>query len=171
MTIETERFYIFPLTYSQLKKRTENQNEFAMDENIRFVSASMGPEEMDAIQNKFLPILNDGSKNFLFYTMWLIIEKKGRVVVGGTCFHGEPDENGEVEIGYGTESEFKNKGIMSESILGILGWLKTNEEIKSVIAETEKGNIPSVKLLEKCGFTFFGYKGDNLIYRYVIERK
>jgi RimJ/RimL family protein N-acetyltransferase len=152
--IETERLLIMPLTYSQLKKRTENQDKFAEEENLKFVSAEMGAEEIDAIQNSFLPKLADSSKIFFFHTMWLIIEKRERVVVGGICFHGEPDNNGNVEIGYGTEPKFQNMGFMKETILGMLDWLKTDKRIKNVVAETERDNISSLKLLEKCGFLF-----------------
>ena len=168
MIIETERLQLFPLTYSELKKRTEEQEEFAKEANLCFVSEKMSDEEIDAIQNKFLPILKDGSKNYLFYTMWLIVKKDERTVAGGICFHGEPDENDEVEIGYGTEQEFQNKGIMKEAVLGMLEWLKTRDDVKSVIVETEKNNIPSLKLLEKCGFSFAKNKDENLIYRYKL---
>ena len=67
----------------------------------------------------FLPNITDVSKDFHFHTMWILIEKKEKAIIGGICFHGEPNANGEVEIGYGTDYKYRNKGYMTETIFGI----------------------------------------------------
>jgi RimJ/RimL family protein N-acetyltransferase len=36
--------------------------------------------------------------------------RKENTVVGSACFKGEPDENHQVEIGYGTDEKFRNRG-------------------------------------------------------------
>ncbi len=52
--------------------------------------------------------------------MWIIVEKQERAIIGGICFHGAPDENGKVEIGYGTDNGSRNKGFMTEAIAGLI---------------------------------------------------
>ncbi len=169
MIINTKRLLIMPLTHSQLKKRIGAQNEFAKETNLLFVSEKMSNEEIEAVKKTFLPALGDNSKEYLFYTMWLIIEKKERIVVGGICFHGGPDEKGVVEIGYGTEPYYQQRGFMKETILAILEWLKTREDVKLVMAETELYNLSSVGLLKSCGFTFSGNKNGNAIYKISLK--
>ncbi len=37
---------------------------------------------------------------------------------------GEPNANGEIEIGYGTYDEFQGKGFLTEIVGGIIEWTK-----------------------------------------------
>jgi [ribosomal protein S5]-alanine N-acetyltransferase len=48
--------------------------------------------------------------------MWIIIEKIENAIIGGLCFHGEPDENGALEVGYGIDSDFCNKGYVTKDM-------------------------------------------------------
>ena len=70
-------------------------------------------------------------------------------MVGDLCIVGEPNLDGEIEIGYGTYDEFQNRGFMTEIVSGIIVWIKTQPNIESIIASTEKINIASCKVLEK----------------------
>lgn len=167
--IDTERLSLYPLTFSQLKLRVQEQDELAKELNISFVSPKINTEEAEAIEKSFLPALAEGLKDYLFYTMWLILRKEDRVVIGGICFHGSPDVSGEVEIGYGLESQFQKKGYMKETILAMLDWLRERDDVKSVIAETDPANIPSVSLLENCGFSFYENKDENVIYKKILK--
>ena len=42
-------------------------------------------------------------------------------MVGDLCLMGEPDENGMVEIGYGTYEDFRKRGVMAEAVKGTIG--------------------------------------------------
>jgi [ribosomal protein S5]-alanine N-acetyltransferase len=83
------------------------------------------------------------------------------------CIVGEPNENGAIEIGYGTYEEFQNKGFMTEIVTAIIKWAKTQSIVRSIIASTNKTNIASFKVLEKNNFiktgeteTLFNWKLD-----------
>lgn len=150
--IETKRLEIRPLTYKELQKHIKSPNDFAKDLGLIPSRSLIDAETKDAILNDLLPNLIDSSKDSLFYTMWIIIEKNKRAIVGGICFHGEPDENGEVEIGYGTDEEYRNCGIMTESIDGLIKWIRENRKVKAVKAMTDVDNVSSVRVLEKNDF-------------------
>ena len=77
-------------------------------------------------------------------------------MVGDLCIIGEPNEEGEIEIGYGTYQEFRNKGFMTEIVSGIIVWAKFQPKVKSIIASTDKSNIASFKVLEKNCFVKIG---------------
>ena len=83
-------------------------------------------------------------------------------MVGDLCIYGEPNADGIIEIGYGTYDEFQNKGFMTEIVKGIIDWIKTQVNVKSIIASTDKTNTASFKVLEKNNFTKVG-ETDTLI--------
>lgn len=105
--------------------------------------------------NDLLPFLADSDKDPLFYTIWIVIEKMQKAIIGGICFHGEPDANGEVEIGYGIDVGYRNKGYMTETVAGLIDWLKSIKKVRVIRAETDPFNISSVRVLEKNGFKIF----------------
>ena len=143
--IETKRLAIKPLNSDQLEKYINSPDELAADLGLVPPAVPMPDEVKDAIRNDLLPMISDPTKDTLFYTMWLVVEKSRSAIVGGICFHGEPDENGEVEIGYGIDEPFQNQGYMSETIAGFIRWLAENPKVKVVKAETEADNLPSIQ--------------------------
>ncbi len=113
--------------------------------------------------NSFIPNLKDETKDYRFYTMWILIEKYQKAIIGGICFHGEPNSTGEAEIGYGTDPEYQSKGYMTETISGIIDWAKENGRIETLIAETALTNISSIRVLEKNYFKVRQRGSENVI--------
>lgn len=167
--IRTKRLIIKPLTGDELKKHIASPEELANGMGLIPSQTLADENTKEAIINDLLPNLEDSNKDPLFYTMWMIIEKNKRAIVGGICFHGEPDENGEIEIGYGTDYEYRNKGIMTEAIAGLIQWLKNDNRVKKIRAETEADNISSVRVLEKNHFNVFQSKDDSVILKLELK--
>jgi [ribosomal protein S5]-alanine N-acetyltransferase len=149
--IETERLSILPLKKDELIKYVNSPNELAEELNIVFNSETMNEEEKNAILNDLLPRIKEDD-DYFYSTIWLIIERSSHKHVGGLCFHGPPEADMEVEIGYGTEPEFQNRGIMTESLKGIIDWLKGIKNVNTLIAKTNDDNISSWRVLEKNNF-------------------
>lgn len=164
--IETERLLIKPLLAEELIKHIKFPDELARELGFKPSKALIDEETQEAIINDLLPNILDPNKDSLFYTMWIIIEKKEKAIIGGICFHGQANEIGEVEIGYGIDKEYMNKGYMTETIQSLLHWLGKRDDIRMVKAETEKSNISSIKVLEKSGFKLFNQEEDMLIFKY-----
>jgi [ribosomal protein S5]-alanine N-acetyltransferase len=160
--IETKRLLIKPLSYDELKKLIESPSCLAEDMGLISSNSLIDKEAGDAILNDLLPNLSDPEKDASFYTMWIVIEKSKKAIIGGICFHGEPDEKGEVEIGYGIDNGYMNKGYMTETIGGIINWIRNNKEVRIIKAETDSSNISSVRVLEKNGFELV-QQNDNMI--------
>lgn len=154
--IETERLILKPLTYEQLVKYARCDNSLETELCLNKTSRSISPELKEALEQTILPNVADKSKNHLYSTIWTAISKTEKKMVGDLCLYGEPNAAGEVEIGYGTYDEFQNKGLMTEIVGGIIGWLKNQEEVKSVIASTDQSNAASFKVLEKNKFVKTG---------------
>ena len=125
----------------------------------------ISPELKEALEKTILPSVADSSKNYLYNSLWSIIVKVENKMVGDICIFGEPNQKGEIEIGYGTYNEFENNGYMTEAVGGIIEWAKTQTNVHSIVASTEKENVGSYKILEKNKFikigeinTLFGWK-------------
>jgi ribosomal-protein-alanine N-acetyltransferase len=81
----------------------------------------------------------------------LIIHKTDRVLIGDMGFHGGPDEQGAVEIGYSIVPEYRNQGYATEMVNGLIHWAFQEQGIKVITAETLKDNTASIKVLTKAG--------------------
>jgi len=166
--IETERLIIKPLTCDELIKQIDSPDELAEDLGLTPSKALIDQETKEAIISDLLPNITDSNKDPLFYTMWIMIEKSKKAIIGGICFHGEPDANGEVEIGYGTDDEHRNKGYMVETIAGLINWIRNNKRVRVITAETDSSNIPSIRVLEKNGFSVFR-QNEKIILKLVLK--
>lgn len=156
MMLETEGFIIRPLTYEQLIKYTKCDNSLERELNLNESSRTISQELKEALEQTILPNVADISKNYLYSTLWTAISKTENMMVGDLCIIGEPNAEGEIEIGYGIYDEFQNKGFMTEIVGGIIEWAKSQSDIKSIIASTDKTNIASYKVLEKNKFVKIG---------------
>ena len=154
--IETERLIIKPLTYNQLEKYILNDNSLELELNLNETSRSISPELKEAFERTILPHVADKSKNYLYSTLWTLISKKDNKMLGDLCFVGAPNADGEIEIGYGTYDIFAGKGFMTEAVGGMISWAKKQPEIHAIIADTEKQNTASFRVLEKNGFVKTG---------------
>ena len=77
-------------------------------------------------------------------------------------FKSVPNERKEVEIGYGLEKQYEHKGYMTEAVKAFCEWALTNVKIETIITETEKESVGSIKILERVGFT--RYKEEETIW-------
>ena len=150
--IETKRLILKPLTHEQLIKYIRLDNSLETELNLNESSRTISPELKEALIQTILPNVADISKNYLFSTLWTVILKGENKMVGDLCFVGEPNIEGEVEIGYGTYEEFRKRGFMTEAVAGMIKWAEKQPNIRSIIASTEKSNIDSFSILERNNF-------------------
>lgn len=154
--IETNRLILKPLTFGQLVKYAKCDHSLEDELNINNTSRNISPELKEALEQTILPNVADPEKNYLYSTLWTAIAKIENKMVGDLCILGEPNADGEIEIGYGTYDEFQNKGYMTEMVGGIIEWAKSQPKVKTIKASTEKTNKASFKVLEKNNFLKVG---------------
>lgn len=154
--IETERLILKPLNYDQLVKYIKADNSLEIELNLYETSRTISPELKEAFEQTILPNVADTTKDYLYSTLWTVISKEANKMVGDICIVGEPNSDGEIEIGYGTYEEFQKKGFMTEAVGGMITWAKSQPRILSIVASTEKGNIGSFTILLKNNFVKIG---------------
>ena len=154
--IDTQRLKLIPLTYGQLVKYMLTDQSLEAELQLNPTTRSISHELKEALEETILPNVADSSKNYLFSTLWTVILKTENSMVGDLCFVGEPNQLGEVEIGYGTYEDFRKKGFMTEAVGGIIGWATTQQNIKTIVASTDKDNPASAGVLQKNNFKLSG---------------
>lgn len=150
--IQTERLRLIPLTHDRLQKYLLADHSLEDDLQLAHIDLVIAPELKEAIEQVFLPNTANPEKNYLFSTLWTIILRSANRMVADLCIVDEPNDNGEIEIGYGTYVAEQGKGYMTEAVGGIIQWAKQQPSVKAIVAGTDKTNIASYTILQKNGF-------------------
>lgn len=150
ISLETKRLRIQPLTLDQFGLLIKG-----IDEIERELLLTPSHEPLDEHTQKAMEWLyNEAQKypgEYLWLTNWQIILKSENKSIGSADFKNLPGDNGEVEIGYGINHDYEGKGYMTETLEAMCKWAFEQKGIKCVIAETEKDNYASQRVLQKCG--------------------
>ncbi|MCX7711543.1 MAG: GNAT family N-acetyltransferase [Clostridia bacterium] len=154
MELNTERLRIIPLTPEQIELLIMDIPK--LERELGFIYRG------EAIEGHLLEITRDqyaaaclNRENFLWHTFWQFVLKDENAVVGSACFKGCPTAHGDVEIGYGTNELYQNRGYTTEAIAALCKWGLEQNGVKRIIAETEKDNIPSHRVLQKCNMKIY----------------
>ncbi|MBQ2791183.1 MAG: GNAT family N-acetyltransferase [Thermoguttaceae bacterium] len=76
-----------------------------------------------------------------------------------------------VEIGYGVDKAFRGRGLATEAVGALVDWGREREDVGAILAETLTANLPSRRVLEKCGFRRCGESTDALFWRVDVSRR
>lgn len=164
--LNTERLRLIPLSAENLRLLIDNPKKMelrlSLIESARFLS----PELKQAMEIRLSKVLAD-EENYIWYTNWLIVSKDKNCTVGGIMLKGPPNENGEIVIGYYTLTEYQGNGYMTETINNMKKWLLNQSNVMYVIADTEKDNIPSHRVLEKSGAEMYKETDELYFWRFI----
>ncbi|KFH47529.1 putative N-acetyltransferase-like protein [Hapsidospora chrysogenum ATCC 11550] len=83
-------------------------------------------------------------------------------VVGRAGFHGQPDDDGVVEIGYAIDPLHRRRGHASAAVRIMLDVARGLQRVKVVRAAVGVGNYASRKLLDQSGFRKVGEQWDEV---------
>ena len=151
MQIETERLFLVALTVEQIRLWTQNIPALEEAMRCRYQAEPMEGAFIKVVEKQAEKAAAD-EKNLLYYTFWFLVRKSDRMVVGSACFKNKPNENGEVEIGYGLGKDFEHNGYMAEGVKAMCEWALQQSGVSHVMAETDRNNAASENVLKRCGF-------------------
>ena len=139
----TKRLNIYPASNEQME---------------RLIVTQTIPELKDAYREMLSGCL-DHPKEREWYAIWNIeLNDESKILVGNLSFKGL-GADGILEIGYGMNSEYEGKGLMTEAVTAVVTWASGCEGVKQIEAETEESNYASKRVLEKSGFIPNGKMG------------
>lgn len=151
----TKRLLLLPLSVSNLKLCREGRAFLEKKLNLNITAVqfdrTLGNAFSGPLEEMILKIEGDPD-NYLWHTNWEIIHKKDNIIIGGAAFYGPPDKSQCVEIAYTIRNDYQSCGYASEAVQKMISWAFENGAAR-VYAETEKENIPSIKVCLKCGMS------------------
>jgi ribosomal-protein-alanine N-acetyltransferase len=100
--------------------------------------------------------------NWLGRVMVVRDDDGSRHVVGSIGFHGPPDEEGKLEIGYRVDPAYRNRGFARESATAMYRWAHDKHGVSTFIASVSPDNIPSLNLIEEFGYVLIGEQIDEI---------
>ncbi|MFD1176675.1 GNAT family N-acetyltransferase [Paenibacillus puldeungensis] len=160
--LETERLNLLPLQVHNLTLALEDYEKMQSDLGLRITNTVLDEEMKYAMKVRLRKVL-ENVENFLWLTNWAIINKRENQLIGFIMLKGYPNEIGEVIVGYSIEEKYRRNGYATEALKGLTEWIFENPKALCVIADTEKTNIPSHKVLQNVGAIKFK-ENDELIW-------
>lgn len=95
--------------------------------------------------------------HYFGYGMWLVFDKESGKLIGRAGLEDRDYPEGTaMELGYMIAPEYQRKGYATEVCRAILIYAKEELEAESVNCLVDEKNVPSVRLVEKLGFTYEG---------------
>ena len=94
-----------------------------------------------------------------WFMRWIVL-RDTQEVIGTISFHGEPNDDGMVEIGLEITPEFRNRGYAKEALVGMWTWVGTQEGVKTLRYTVSPTNLPSVAIITSFGFAYIGEQID-----------
>ena len=142
--IITERMKVYPISIEKMKEIVEIEK----NEILKIAYKEM----LDGCLNY--------PENYIWYTLWFIeLKDSENEIIGTLSFKGINDK-GIVEIGYGINEGYENKGYMTEAVRAIVKWASEQPNVNHIEAEAEENNYASIRVLEKCNFVPNGKIGE-----------
>jgi RimJ/RimL family protein N-acetyltransferase len=74
--------------------------------------------------------------------------------IGTIGFFGPPDADGQVMFGYGLVPGARGFGYATEAVGRLVGLCRSQERVRAMVADTEKANTASQRVLDKNAFEF-----------------
>lgn len=135
----------------------------AADELGAFVPAGM-PDDLEHFLRYRLAQMDDDPsiQPWLGRAMVLTDEAGERRAIGTIGFHGPPDDQGRLEVGYRVEPEYRRRGFARESVAALFDWAATTHGIRRFVASISPTNHASLSLAAGFGFVQTGSHVDEV---------
>ncbi|HPG31012.1 MAG TPA: GNAT family N-acetyltransferase [bacterium] len=148
MKIQTKRLILEPLTIELIDAALSNNSKKI--EELGYYVNSEWPENdlIDALPVFKELLMQNGINGF---NNWVITLNK--MIIGSAGFIGNPDENGETEIGFGIITSMRKKGYCFEAVSELINWAFHQNRVKSIKANCDETNSASISIIRKLGFS------------------
>jgi RimJ/RimL family protein N-acetyltransferase len=93
----------------------------------------------------------------------MILEEDGaRRVIGSIGFHGPPDKENRLEVGYSVDPPYRRRGYANESVKALFDWAHREHGITRFVASISPDNEASLRLTAGYGFQKVGEQMDEI---------
>jgi len=96
------------------------------------------------------------------YLLRVAVLRENMEIIGSAGFHNLPDENGMIEIGFGIDPTFQNKGYGKQLLYGMWNWVVKQPGVKTLRYTVSPTNVISRQIIQKSGFKLVGEQVDDV---------
>lgn len=168
-SISAERLKMVPLDKANLQLSIRDFSKVEGALGLTISGKKLSDRETKVYKIR-LEAVESNQINYRWNTVWVIALKDINRFIGTIMIKNYPNEKGEVIIGYSIEKEYRGKGFMTEALNGLIKWMLLNPEVKAVVADTLKDNIPSQRVLQKIGMINYFEDEECLWWRLTMKR-
>ncbi|MFI9393562.1 GNAT family N-acetyltransferase [Streptomyces bauhiniae] len=86
------------------------------------------------------------------FGVFTLVRTEDGLAVGGIGFHGTPDPEGRVEIGYDLVPEARGHGYATEALRALTQWALARDDVHTITATVDPDNPASERVLARAGF-------------------
>ena len=149
--IGTERLVLRPFEYDDAESM---MNNWTGDEHVQKMYGEpvyKTVEDVKGLLDKYIGGYKDGG-----YFRWAVIEKASGECIGQAAYFLVDKNNNFGEIEYCIGAAFQGKGYATEATKALIGYGFNKIHFHKVQICVRPSNVPSRKVIEKCGFTYEG---------------
>ena len=106
--------------------------------------------------------VDPSEREWLGRAIVLTDESGSRRVIGSIGFHGRPDAERRLEIGYSIDPPYRRRGFAREAVHAMLDWAHATHGITRVVASVSPTNDASLALIGQFGFARVGEQMDKI---------
>lgn len=150
-SVETERLVLRRFKYSDNEAMLRN---WIADEKIQSMYSEPTYTTTEAV-NELLKKYIDSYENLDYYR-WAIVLKDSDKCIGQIAYFLVDTNNNFAEIEYCIGSDFQRRGFATEATKAVIEYGFSKINLHKVQICTKTINIPSQKVIEKCGFHYEG---------------
>lgn len=155
MKIQTKRLDILSLSVALWKDfylyRDQFEMNLGLDPSIPLMSEEYLKEYRDLLPD-IIRYAEKHSRNIIWYTQWVIVDREQHLLVGAFNFLGPPTADGGVFLAFFGAKVYTEERYMEEALQGVLSWLLSQKQINYICCETERTDLEEIWLLESIGF-------------------
>ena len=166
--LETERLLLIPMSYDFVSRIIQDDSTVYLDLGLKKVDE--WPEKADI--KDILELVRDSLKEKSEpdgFDAWLFVNKVDMSIVGDGGFKGNPDEEGNIDLGYAIIESQRQMGLAYEAASALLNWGLSQAGVNAVTADCLQDNVPSVKILSKLGMEEVK-REDGMIYFRILNK-
>ena len=161
-SIPTPRFELVSMTLAFMQALMERDQAAAAREAGATVPIDLADELEHFLDYRTAQLRADHGIQPWIGRLIVLDDERGRRVIGTIGFHGPPDDEGRVEVGYRVQPEYRRRGVATEAVQALFDWAYREHAITRFRASTAPDNVASRAVLAKFGFRQVGSQIDDL---------
>ncbi|WP_418953355.1 GNAT family N-acetyltransferase [Streptomyces cinnabarinus] len=87
------------------------------------------------------------------FGVFVLVRHEDDRAVGALGFHGAPEEDGRVEIGYDLAESARGNGYVTEALRALSEWALARDDVRTLFATIDHDNLKSQGVVTRAGFT------------------